>query len=176
MNWPNRLSLIRVFCIPLITVLLYIPSPAIKWIAAGVFALACATDYLDGFLARKNNWITDFGKFIDPVADKLLVLSTLVMLVHLQLVPAWLLILILSRELSVDGLRLVAMTKGQVIAAGPLGKIKTFSQMVVILGLLILRIPLFSTWYGIVAGIWITGITLFSGVDYFRQNLSLIRP
>ena len=176
MNWPNRLSLIRVFCIPLITVLLYIPSPAIKWISAALFALACITDFLDGFLARKNNWVTDFGKFIDPVADKLLVLSTLIMLVHLQLVPAWLLILILARELSVDGLRLVAMTKGQVIAAGPLGKIKTFSQMVIILGLLILRIPLFSTWYGIVAGIWIAGITLFSGLDYFRRNLSLIRP
>ena len=122
MNWPTRLSLIRVFCIPLITVLLYIPSPAIKWISAAVFSFACLTDFLDGFLARKNNWVTDFGKFIDPVADKLLVLSTLVMLVHLQLVPAWLLILILARELSVDGLRLVAMTKGQVIAAGPLGK------------------------------------------------------
>ena len=176
MNWPNRLSLIRVFCIPLITVLLYIPSPAINWISAAVFAVACLTDFLDGFLARKNNLITDFGKFIDPVADKLLVLSTLVMLVHLQLVPAWMLILILSRELSVDGLRLVAMTKGQVIAAGPLGKIKTFSQMVVILGLLILRIPLFSTWYGIVAGIWIAAITLFSGVDYFRRNLSMISP
>ena len=175
MNWPNRLSLIRVFCIPVITLLLYLSSPAAKWAAAVVFALACFTDFLDGYLARKNHWVTDFGKFIDPVADKLLVLSTLVMLVHLRLVPAWLLILILSRELSVDGLRLVAMTKGQVIAAGPLGKIKTFSQMLVILALLALRIPLFSVWYGIVAGIWIAGITLFSGVDYFRRNLSLIR-
>ncbi|MBR2822627.1 MAG: CDP-diacylglycerol--glycerol-3-phosphate 3-phosphatidyltransferase [Clostridia bacterium] len=174
MNWPNRLSLIRVFCIPVITALLYIPTTWVKWVSAALFGLACLTDFLDGYLARKNHWITDFGKFIDPVADKLLVLSTMVMLVHLQLVPAWLLILILARELSVDGLRLVAMTKGLVIAAGSLGKIKTFSQMLLILALLILRIPLFSAWYGIIAGIWIAGITLISGVDYFRRNLSVI--
>lgn len=175
MNWPNRLSLIRVFCIPVMTALLYMPGPAAKWGSAAVFALACLTDFLDGHLARKNNWVTDFGKFIDPVADKLLVLSALVMLVWMQLVPAWMMIIILARELSVDGLRLIAMTKGQVIAAGPLGKIKTFSQMLVILGLLILRQPLFSTWYGILAGIWITGITLYSGVDYFRRNPDVLR-
>ncbi len=175
MNWPNRLSLIRVFCIPVMTALLYMPGSAAKWTAAAVFALACLTDFLDGHLARKNNWVTDFGKFIDPVADKLLVLSALVMLVWMRLVPAWMLIVILARELSVDGLRLIAMTKGQVIAAGPLGKIKTFSQMLVILGLLILRLPLFSTWYGILAGIWITGITLYSGVDYFRRNPDVFR-
>ena len=151
------------------------PGSAAKWTAAAVFALACLTDFLDGHLARKNNWVTDFGKFIDPVADKLLVLSALVMLVWMRLVPAWMLIVILARELSVDGLRLIAMTKGQVIAAGPLGKIKTFSQMLVILGLLILRLPLFSTWYGILAGIWITGITLYSGVDYFRRNPDVFR-
>ncbi len=175
MNWPNRLSLIRVFCIPVMTALLYMPGPAAEWIAAAVFALACLTDFLDGHLARKNNWVTDFGKFIDPVADKLLVLSALVMLVWMQLVPAWMMIIILARELSVDGLRLIAMTKGKVIAAGPLGKIKTFSQMLIILGLLILRQPLFSTWYGTLAGIWITGITLYSGVDYFRRNPDVLR-
>ena len=175
MNWPNRLSLIRVFCIPLITVLLYIPSPAIKWIAAWVFALACATDYLDGFLARKNNWITDFGKFIDPVADKLLVLSTLIMLSERGLFPAWMNVLLLSRELSVDGLRLIASTKGHVIAAGPLGKIKTFSQMIFVLFLMITWQPAFSTWYGTVFALWIAGITLFSGIDYFRRNLDVFR-
>ena len=172
MNLPNRLTLMRVALVPVICVLVGLGQMIP---AAAVFVLAALTDFLDGHLARKNNWVTDFGKFIDPVADKLLVLSALVMLVWMQLVPAWVMIIILARELSVDGLRLIAMTKGQVIAAGPLGKIKTFSQMLVILGLLILRQPLFSTWYGILAGIWITGITLYSGVDYFRRNPDVLR-
>ena len=175
MNWPNRLSVIRVCCIPVITALLYGTAAWCKWAAAAVFALGCITDFLDGHLARKYNWVTDFGKFIDPVADKALVLSTLIMLVHLGLAPAWLIILILARELSVDGLRLIAMTGGKVIAAGKLGKIKTFSQMLLILMLLILRQPLFSTWYGMTAGIWVAGITLFSGIDYFRKNASLLK-
>ena len=175
MNWPNRLSVIRVLCIPLITLLLYFSSPWCRWAAAVLFALACFTDFLDGHLARKNNWITDFGKFIDPVADKLLVLSAFIMLIHLGLVPAWLVILILARELSVDGLRLVAMTRKKVIAAGPLGKIKTASQMMVILLLMVIRQPLFSSWFGTLLGLWIIGITLFSGVDYFRKNASLFQ-
>ena len=175
MNWPNKLSLIRIGCIPVITALLYCSSSWCRWTAAVLFLFACLTDFLDGHLARKNNWITDFGKFIDPVADKLLVLSTFIMLIHLHLVPAWLIILILARELSVDGLRLVAMTRGKVIAAGPLGKIKTFSQMGVILFLLLFRIPLFSRWYSILAGIWIAVITLFSGLDYFRKNAFLLK-
>ena len=175
MNWPNRLSVIRVLCIPLITLLLYFSSPWCRWAAAVLFALACFTDFLDGHLARKNNWITDFGKFIDPVADKLLVLSAFIMLIHLGLVPAWLVILILARELSVDGLRLVAMTRKKVIAAGPLGKIKTASQMMVILLLMVIRQPLFSSWFGTLLGLWIIGITLFSGVDYFRKNACLFQ-
>ena len=175
MNWPNRLSVIRVLCIPVITALLYASAPWCAWAAAAVFLLACWTDYLDGHLARKNNWITDFGKFIDPVADKLLVLSTLIMLVHLQLFPAWLVILILARELSVDGLRLVAMTRGKVIAAGPLGKIKTVSQMVLITVLLVFRKPLFSHWFLMLGGIWVACITLWSGVDYFLKNASILK-
>ena len=175
MNWPNRLSVIRVLCIPVITALLYVSEPWCVWAAAVVFLLACFTDYLDGHLARKNNWVTDFGKFIDPVADKLLVLSTLIMLIHLRLVPAWLVSLILARELSVDGLRLVAMTRGKVIAAGPLGKMKTVSQMILILLLLVVRKPLFSHWFLLLCGIWVACITLWSGVDYFRKHASLLK-
>ena len=162
MNWPNRLSVIRVLCIPVITALLYVFEPWCVWAAAIVFLLACFTDYLDGHLARKNNWVTDFGKFIDPVADKLLVLSTLIMLIHLRLVPAWLVILILARELSVDGLRLVAMTRGKVIAAGPLGKMKTVSQMILILLLLVVRKPLFSHWFLLLCGIWVDCYSLMN--------------
>lgn len=175
MNWPNRLSIIRVLCIPIIILLLYFPSGVIRWAAVFFFAFACFTDFLDGHLARKHQQITDFGKFIDPVADKLLVLSTLIMLIHLDLVPAWMVILILARELSVDGLRLVAMTHQHVIAAGPLGKIKTTSQMILILLLLTLRRPVFSFIPGIILGIWTAAITLWSGVDYFYRNRSLFQ-
>ena len=175
MNWPHRLSLLRIVCVPILVILLSLSSSWSVWAAAAVFALAAATDFLDGHLARKNNWITIFGKFIDPVADKLLVLSALVMLTSLNLLPAWTVILILARELCVDGLRLVAISEGRVIAAGPLGKIKTASQMLMILMLLLLRRPLFSFPVGLAAGIWVCFITLWSGIDYFRQNFSLFR-
>ena len=170
MNLPNKLSILRVICIPLVVILLSLSAPWCRWAAAAVFAFASFTDFLDGHIARKNNLVTDFGKFIDPVADKLLVLSTLIMFVQLQLLPAWIVILILARELSVDGLRLVAMTQGQVIAAGPLGKIKTVSQMILILLILVLRIPVFSFTVGIILGIWVCVITLWSGLDYFYRN------
>ena len=174
MNWSNRLSILRVLCIPVIILLMSLPGNAAKWAAVTVFALASLTDYLDGHLARKNGWITDFGKFIDPVADKLLVLSTLIMLVQFGTVPGWMVVLILARELSVDGLRLVAMTKGEVIAAGKLGKIKTFSQMILILLALVLRRPVFTFVPTMILSVWVGVITLWSGVDYFRRNWNLL--
>ena len=174
MNWPNRLSILRVLCIPFLVLLLSLPMAWCRWAAVAVFALACLTDYLDGHLARKNNWITTFGKFIDPVADKLLVLSTFIQLISLQLIPAWMVILILARELSVDGLRLIAISNGQVIAAGPLGKLKTASQMIFLLILLIFRIPAFSFWPVALCAIWICVITLWSGIDYFVRNRKLL--
>ncbi len=175
MNWPNRLSILRILCVPLIVLLLSLSQPWCTWAGAAVFALASFTDFLDGHLARKNQWITVFGKFIDPVADKLLVLSTLIMLTWLDLTPPWVTILILARELSVDGLRLIAISRGQVIAAGPLGKIKTFSQMIYILLILILRRPSLSFWPGIVACLWVCVITLWSGIDYFFHHRNLLR-
>lgn len=175
MNWPNRLSILRILCIPVLVLLLSMTGESYRWAAVAVFALASLTDFLDGYLARKNNWITVFGKFIDPVADKLLVLSTLIMLSSLSLIPAWMVILILARELSVDGLRLVAISKGKVIAAGPLGKIKTTSQMILILLILILQIPVFSFPVGLILGIWVCTITLWSGLDYFMKNREILR-
>jgi len=175
MNWPNRLSILRVLCIPLITGFLYFPDSWCRWAATGLFALASFTDFLDGYLARKNQWITVFGKFIDPVADKLLVLSTLIMLSYLRLVPAWMVILILARELSVDGLRMIAISNGTVIAAGPLGKIKTASQMLLILLILILNQAVFSFPVGIILGVWVCAITLWSGVDYFVRNRNVLK-
>jgi len=174
MNLPNKLSIIRVCCIPLIVLLLYVSQSWARWAALAVFLFASFTDYLDGHIARKQHIITDFGKFIDPVADKLLVLSTMIMLIHLQLVPAWTVILILARELAVDGLRLIAVTNGKVIAAGPAGKLKTVSQMFFIAFILVLNTPAVSHWFSLLVMIWVMVITVYSGVDYFLKNRALL--
>ena len=174
MNLPNKLSIARAACIPAIVVLLYIYTPGCR-IAAGIlFILACITDFLDGQIARKRNLVTDFGKFIDPVADKLLVLTTLIMLVHLQMMPAWVVILVLCRELSVDGLRMVAVTQGKVIAAGWLGKWKTTCQMILISLMLILNLSFYSSWPVMaLTGIMVL-LTVGSAVDYFVRNRSVL--
>ena len=174
MNLPNKLSVARVLCIPAVVVLLHFSDPVCRYIAAALFILGCITDFLDGRIARKRNLVTDFGKFIDPVADKLLVLTTLIMLIHLDMMPAWFVIVILCRELAVDGLRMVAVTQGKVIAAGPLGKWKTTFQMVLISVMLILNLPVFSAWpVTILAGI-VLFLTLVSAVDYFVRNASVL--
>ena len=173
MNLPNKLSILRVLCIPVIVVLMLMPERDWQWVALALFLLASFTDYLDGHIARKHGLVTDFGKFIDPVADKLLVLSTLIMLIHRNLMPAWAVVVVLTRELCVDGLRLIAATKGKVIAAGPLGKIKTVTQMILITWSLALQLPVTSHWSGIVLLAVAVGMTLISGVDYFRRNLSV---
>ena len=174
MNLPNKLSILRVCCIPLLVLLMYLTPAWCHWAALAVFLFASWTDYLDGHIARKQKIITDFGKFIDPVADKLLVLSTMIMLAHQQLMPAWTVILVLARELAVDGLRLIAATGGKVIAAGPAGKLKTVSQMIFIILLMVLQIPASSHWLTLIAMIWVMLITVYSGVDYFLKNRSLL--
>ena len=174
MNLPNKLSLARVLCIPAIVTLLHFPSPACRISAAVLFILGCVTDFLDGRIARKHNLVTDFGKFIDPVADKLLVLTTLIMLIQLQLMPAWIVIIILCRELAVDGLRMVAVTKGQVIAAGPLGKWKTACQMVLISAMLILNLRVFDAWPLTMLAVIVVALTLVSAVDYFVRNKAVL--
>ena len=174
MNLPNKLSVARVLCIPAIVTLLHFFFFFCRYIAAALFIIGCLTDFLDGRIARKRNLVTDFGKFIDPVADKLLVLTTLIMLIHLGLMPAWFVIVILCRELAVDGLRMVAVTKGQVIAAGPLGKWKTACQMVLISAMLILNVSLSQSWpLAVLAGVVIL-LTIVSGVDYFVRNKSVL--
>ena len=169
MNLPNRLSLLRVFLVPVLVLLLSLPGDLWRYLGAFVFLLGIVTDYLDGYIARKQNLITDFGRFVDPLADKLLVLSALIMLSVHGLVPAWLVILVLARELAVDGLRMILSARGTVIAAGWAGKIKTASQMVYILVLLVFNVPALSHWFLILGTVWITGITLFSGWEYFRR-------
>ncbi|MBQ6060759.1 MAG: CDP-diacylglycerol--glycerol-3-phosphate 3-phosphatidyltransferase [Clostridia bacterium] len=170
MNLPNKLSIIRVALIPVIVILLYQQSDACRIIAGALFIIASLTDFLDGFIARKYNLVTNFGKFIDPVADKLLVLTTLIMLLHRGQMEAWIIIIILCRELAVDGLRLVAVTQGKVIAASPFGKIKTTCQMIMITAAILLNQAAFSTWYMIILTVAAVVMTLFSAVDYFMKN------
>ncbi len=164
MNLPNKLSVARVLCIPAIVTLLHFPSDTCRIIAAVLFIIGCLTDFLDGKIARKRNLVTDFGKFIDPVA----------MLVYLKMMPAWIVIIILCRELAVDGLRMVAVTKGNVIAAGPLGKWKTACQMILISAMLILNLSVYECWpLAVLAGIVVL-LTLGSAVDYFVRNASVL--
>ena len=125
-------------------------------------------------IARKQNLVTDFGKFIDPVADKLLVLATMIMLVHLRLLDAWIVIVILCRELAVDGLRMVAVGQGKVIAAGPLGKWKTTFQMLMISVMLIFNLSAYGSWPVTVLMVLSVLLTLISGVDYFVRNRSVL--
>ena len=130
-NIPNILTLGRILFIPIFVLLLsFGPSPVLHKIAAVIFAIASITDYLDGYLARKWQVVSNFGKFADPMADKLLVMSAFIMLVGLKMAPAWVVAIIICRELAVTGLRLLLVeTGGTVLAAAMPGKIKTFSQM-----------------------------------------------
>ena len=176
MNLPNRLTVLRVCMVPVFVVFMLwngLGSSA-KYVAAVIFILASMTDWLDGYLARKNHLITNFGKFMDPVADKLLVLSTMISLCGQGLIPSWACVVVLFRELAVDGLRLVAMEQGRVIAAGKLGKIKTCTQMAMLVAYLLsaigwLRVPALNWTLLAVA----MAMTLWSGVDYFRKNRAL---
>ena len=170
MNWPNRLSLIRIALVPFIILMMYVNLPASYIIALALFALASFTDFLDGQIARRRHLVTNFGKFIDPVADKLLVLSTMIGLCGQGWIPAWACVVVLFRELAVDGLRLVAVEQGRVIAAGKLGKIKTCTQMLtVILHLLAASGFAMALWPEVTLYLAVA-MTLLSGVDYFVKN------
>lgn len=130
MNLPNKITVFRVCMIPVFLVFMLIPGiPAGKYLAAIIFSVAAASDFLDGYLARKNNLVTDFGKFMDPLADKLLVCSALICFVETNQVPAWIVILIIGREFIISGFRLIAADNHIVIAANYWGKIKTVVQM-----------------------------------------------
>lgn len=153
MNLPNKLTLSRIILIPIFILLLSLPYSFGEWdignttlpvnhfIAALIFIIASATDWVDGYYARKHNLITNLGKFLDPLADKLLVSAALIMLVEMDLAAAWVVIVIISREFAVTGLRLVAAGEGIVLAAGSMGKLKTATQMIAITILLLHNFP-----------------------------------
>lgn len=141
MNLPNKLTIFRVILIPFFVVALLYPmdSAANEWIALAIFVIASITDMLDGQIARKYNLVTNFGKFMDPLADKLLVSSALICFIELKLLPSWVVLIIIAREFIISGFRLIASDNGKVIAASWWGKIKTVFQMVTIIFIIIAK-------------------------------------
>lgn len=170
MTTASKITLIRVAFIPVYMLLMYLSGgqPGIwMWIGLGVFIIASLTDYIDGHIARKYNQVSDFGKFLDPLADKLLVIAAMAMFCEWGLMPAWALMLILTREFAVTGLRLVAVGKGKVIAAGWSGKVKTASTMI---GLCVMMAFPNVGWLSMVVIAVIVITTVYSGIEYFIQN------
>ncbi len=170
MNTANKLTILRVLMIPAFLLVLYLNVPYANYWALAIFAVASLTDTLDGYIARHYNQITDFGKFMDPLADKCLVTAALLWFVEVGQMPAWALLVVIVREFGVSGLRMVAADKGRVIAAGWSGKVKTASTMVCII-LMLLPIPTVLN-HICVAVIVLT--TIYSGVEYFMKNLDVL--
>ena len=170
MTLASKITLVRVAFIPVYMVLMYLSGGAPNvwmWCALGVFIIASLTDLVDGQIARKYNQVSDFGKFLDPLADKLLTIAALTMFCEWGMVPAWAMMIILTREFAVTGLRLVAVGKGTVIAAGWSGKVETASSMI---GLCVLMaFPTFS-WLCWTVTALIVVTTVWSGLEYFAKN------
>jgi len=186
LNPPNIVTLFRIACIPLLVVLLLEPTRSACFWAAVVFAIASATDWLDGYLARRMQIVTVFGKFLDPIADKLIVTAALVMILPYNRAPAWVVLIILAREIIITGLRSIASSEGIVIQASNLGKYKTIFQITAIIGLLLhydynwffgIQHPLltvsmhnagmFFLWIALLLTIW-------SGVDYLFKFVKVL--
>ena len=175
MNLPNKLTLLRICLIPVFVILMLSKVSNFFLISCIIFILASITDFLDGRIARKHNLVTDFGKFMDPLADKLLVLSALICMIEYNLVAGWMVIIIVARELTVSILRAIAADNGKVIAASGGGKIKTTSQMIAIILLLIGANYSNSqiVFVGTIAMYIATIFTLYSGIDYLYKNREL---
>ena len=175
MNLPNKLTVLRVIMIPFFVVMLMLDGGAnqmYRYIAAAIFIIASFTDFLDGSIARKYGLVTNFGKFMDPLADKLLVCSALICLIELGQLPAWMVLIIISRELIISGIRLVASDNGVVIAASYWGKWKTVFQMISVI-LLIVNVEALSMITNI--ALWIAlALTVISLVDYIVKNIGIL--
>ncbi len=174
MNLPNKLTMFRVILIPFFVVFMLVDITTVdKWIALVIFIVASLTDLLDGRIARKYNLVTNFGKFMDPLADKLLVCSALICLVELEKLPAWMVIVIIAREFIISGFRLIASDNGVVIAASYWGKFKTTFQMVMIC-LLIADIAAISVITNVI--VWIALVlTIVSLIDYLVKNKEVMK-
>jgi CDP-diacylglycerol--glycerol-3-phosphate 3-phosphatidyltransferase len=174
---PNQLTLFRIAAVPIIIILLLFPNRICTFIAALLFSAAAITDYLDGFLARKRGQVTTLGKVMDPVADKLLVSSAFIMLASLGWVPAWMVCIIIGRELAVTGLRNIIAEKGEDLSASNLGKYKTGFQIAAIIPLMI-HYPFWGLKVQIIGTLWLWGALVFpiwSGADYFIRSRGLLQ-
>ena len=177
MNLPNKLTLFRVVLIPFFVFFLLAPyfEGYGNYIAVAIFIVASITDFLDGKIARKYNLVTNFGKFMDPLADKLLVCSALICLIQLELIPAWVVIIIIAREFIISGFRLVASDNGVVIAASYWGKFKTAFQILTVI-VLILNIPnKVFTILGTVLIYVSLALTVISLIDYIAKNKDVLK-
>ena len=175
MNTPNKLTIARMIMVPFFVLFILTGwgGDANRYICLAIFAAASITDYLDGHLARKNNLITNFGKFMDPLADKLLVCSALICMIELDRLPAWIVIIIIAREFIISGFRLIAAENGVVIAANYWGKFKTVSQMIMIILLILDFGGIFKTLETIF--VWLSlALTVISLLTYIVQNKNVI--
>ncbi|MCD8382545.1 MAG: CDP-diacylglycerol--glycerol-3-phosphate 3-phosphatidyltransferase [Clostridiales bacterium] len=173
MNTANKITIFRVILIPVFVVVCYLEAPVAQWVALGLFIVASLSDFVDGYIARNYDQVTDFGKFLDPIADKLLVTSAMLIFVEQGRMPAWVLLCVIAREFAVSALRLVAVDNGRVIAAGWSGKVKTACTMVGICLMLA-----FDQWEALdaVVNAVILATTVYSGVEYFWKNRDALNP
>lgn len=168
MNLANKITLFRVICIPVFIIFMYMNGLAMEWAALTVYVLGSISDFVDGYVARKYNMVTDFGKFMDPLADKMLVITAMLMFVAQGRMPAWVLALVITREFAVSGLRLIAVERGRVIAAGKSGKIKTAATMICNI---LMLLPFFTNaTVDLLCSMVILVTTLYSGIEYFIVN------
>ena len=171
MTTANKLTILRIILVPVFLGVLYAGFPGSNIWALIIFIVASLTDLLDGYIARHYNQITNFGKFMDPLADKILVMSAMCWFVEVHQMPGWALAIVLLREFAVSGMRLVAVEQGKVIAAAWSGKVKTASTMVC-LCLMMLNIP---EWLNTLCVIVIVATTVYSGIEYFMKNAEVFK-
>lgn len=177
MNLANKITLIRVLLVPVFVIVLYSDLQYSTYIAAAIFIIASLTDTLDGYIARSRNLVTNFGKFVDPLADKVLVSAAFISLVEIGKVPAWVVILIITREFTITGFRILAASEGVTIAASSLGKIKTITQLVAIIALLINNYPfnLINIPFDMIMLYVSLFFTVLSGIDYLYKNKNALK-
>lgn len=176
MNLANKITILRVFLVPLFIIFFYLDFQYSEYIALAIFIFASITDTIDGHIARSRNMITTFGKFVDPLADKILTTSAFILLVENGKIPAWVVIIIITREFVISGIRLLAASNGVTIAASKWGKIKTITQLVAIILLLLNNFPF--SYLGIPLDYIMLYISLFftvlSGYDYVNKNVKML--
>lgn len=176
MNTANKLTIFRMILVPVFMIFLFSDISNAQYIAAAIFILASITDALDGHIARSRNQITNFGKFMDPLADKILVSSALISMIELGKIPAWVVVVIIAREFAITGLRVIAASEGITIAANKLGKIKTITQLIAIIALLFNNYPfrLINLPFDQIMIYIAVFFTIISGIDYIYKNKEVL--